>query len=136
MIARGWSRFAIEQVWHAGRPITVAPARSTLTLLVDAVVRRITAAATSPTGCPCCRCTIAIRRTADLECVTVAIAHGDMEVFRTLARVYCARCAPDPDTADATAACGHGAITMLFRVRVPPSTAWKPPRKQPEGAAE
>ena len=127
--------FAIEQVWHAGRPITVEPARSTLALLVDAIVRRITAPVASAAGCPCCRCAIPIRRTADLECVTVAVSHSDVEVFRTIARVYCARCAPDPDIADAMAACEHAAIPMRFRVRVPPSTAWKPARKQPAGPA-
>ena len=126
--------FAVQQVWHAGRPIPVAQNRSTLTLLLEAAVQRITAAATSPTGCPCCRCTIAIRRTADLECVTVAVAHSDMEEFRTLSRVYCGRCAPDPDTADATAGCGHGAIAMLFRVRVPPSAVAKSALKHPAGA--
>ena len=47
--------FAVEQIWHAGRPVKVAERGSTLALLVEATVRRITAAAASPTGCPCCR---------------------------------------------------------------------------------
>ena len=126
--------FAIQQVWHAGRPIKVATKGSTLGLLVEATVRRIIAATASKVGCPCCRCSIPIRRTAGLQSVTVAVSLSD-EVFRTLTRVYCARCAPDPDTADAMAACEHGAITMRFRVRVPPSTAWKPARKRPAGTA-
>ena len=96
--------FAVEQIWHAGRPVKVAERGSTLALLVEATVRRITAVAASPTGCPCCRCAIAIRRAADLQSVTVAVAYSDVEEFRALARVYCARCAPDADTAEATAA--------------------------------
>ena len=59
--------FAVEQIWHAGRPVKVAERGRTLALLVEATVRRITAAAASPTGCPCCRCSIPIRRTADLQ---------------------------------------------------------------------
>ena len=50
--------FAVEQVWHAGRPIPIAEKGSTLGLLVQATIRRITAAAASPIGCPCCRCSI------------------------------------------------------------------------------
>jgi hypothetical protein len=57
--------FAVEQIWHAGRPVKVAERGSTLALLVEATVRRITAAAASPTGCPCCRCAIPIRRIAE-----------------------------------------------------------------------
>ena len=127
--------FAVEQIWHAGRPVKVAERGGTLALLVEATVRRITAAAASPAGCPCCRCSIPIRRTADLQSVTVAVAQSDVEEFRILARVYCARCAPDPDAADAMAVCEHGAITMRFRICVPPSTAWKRARKQPAGPA-
>jgi hypothetical protein len=123
--------FAVEQIWHAGRPVKVAERGSTLALLVEATVRRITAAAASPTGCPCCRCAIAIRRAADLQSVTVAVAYSDVEEFRALARVYCARCAPDADTAEATAAQEYRAMALRFRVRVPPSTAWKPSRKHP-----
>ena len=121
--------FAVEQIWHAGRPVKVAERGSTLALLVEATVRRITAAAASPTGCPCCRCAIPIRRAADLQSVTVAVAYSDVEEFRALARVYCARCAPDADTAEATAAREYRAMTL--RVRVSPSTAWKPSRKHP-----
>jgi hypothetical protein len=123
--------FAVEQIWHAGRPVKVAERGSTLALLVEATVRRITAAAASPTGCPCCRCAIPIRRAADLQSVTVAVAYSDVEEFRALARVYCARCAPDADTAEATAAQEYRAMALRFRVRVPPSTAWKPSRKHP-----
>jgi hypothetical protein len=122
--------FAVQQVWRAGRPLPVAEKGSTLALLLEATVRRITAAATSPAGCPCCRCSIPIRRTADLQSVTVAVAHSDVEEFRTLARVYCAGCAPDPDTAAATAVCEYRAIPLRFRVCVPPSTAWKPERRR------
>jgi hypothetical protein len=115
--------FAVEQVWHAGRPVpVVAEKGSTLGLLVEATIRRITAAATSPIGCPCCRCSIPIRRIADLHCATVAVGHSDVEEFRTLSRIYCARCAPDPDTAEDTAGCEHGAMALRFRVRVPPTT--------------
>ena len=32
--------FAVEQVWHAGRPIPVADKGSTLALLVEATIRR------------------------------------------------------------------------------------------------
>jgi hypothetical protein len=103
--------------------------------VLEATVLRITAAGTSPTGCPCCRCSTPIRCTANLKCVTFAVAHSDIEEFRTLSRVYCARCAPDPDTAEAMAACEHGAITLRVRIRVPPSTAAKPALKQPAGAA-
>jgi hypothetical protein len=127
--------FAVEHVWHAGRPVRVAEKGSTLALLLEATVRRITAAAASDAGCPCCRCSIRIRRTADLQSVTVAVAQSDVEEFRILARVYCARCVPDPDAADAMAVCAHGAITMRFRICVPPSTAWKRARKQPAGHA-
>jgi hypothetical protein len=84
--------FAVEQIWHAGRPVKVAERGSTLALLVEATVRRITAAAASPTGCPCCRCAIPIRRIADLQSVTVAVARNDVEEFRTIVRVYCVRC--------------------------------------------
>ena len=35
--------FAVEQIWHAGRPVKVAERGSTLALLVEATVRRITA---------------------------------------------------------------------------------------------
>jgi hypothetical protein len=127
--------FAVEQIWHAGRPVKVAQRGSSLALRVEAAVRRITAAAASPASCPCCRCSIPIRRTADMQSVTVAVAQSDIEEFRILARVYCARCAPDADAADAMAVCEHGAITMRFRICVPPSTAWKPARKQPVGPA-
>ena len=119
--------FAVQQVWRAGRPVPVTEKGSTLALLVEATVRRITAAATSPAGCPCCRCSIPLRRTADLRCVTVAVAHSDIEEYRVLVRAYCSRCASD--TADAMAACEHGAIPLRFRVRVPPSTAAKPALK-------
>jgi hypothetical protein len=118
--------FAVEQVWHAGRPIPVGEKGSTLALLVAATVRRITAAAASDVGCPCCRCSTPIRRTADLQCATVAVAHSDVEQFRTLSRVYCARCAPDPATAEAMAGWEHGAMAAWFRVRVPPSAAYEP----------
>jgi hypothetical protein len=118
--------FTVEQVWHAGRPIAVGEKGSTLALLLAAAVRRITAAAASDAGCPCCRCSTRIRRTADLQCATVAVAHSDVEEFRTLSRIYCARCAPDPDTAEATAGWEHGAMAVRFRVRVPPSVAAKP----------
>jgi hypothetical protein len=124
--------FAVQQVWRAGRPVPVAEKGSTLALLLEATVRRITAAATSPAGCPCCRCSIPLRRTADLQCVTVAVAHSDIEEYRVLVRAYCSRCASD--TAEAMAACEHGAIPLRFRVRVPPSTAAKPALKQPAGA--
>jgi hypothetical protein len=126
--------FAVQQVWRAGRPVPVSEKGSTLALLLEATVQRITAAATSPSGCACCRCAIRIRRTADLQSVTVAVARSDDDQFRTLSRVYCGRCAPDPDTAGATAGCEHGAIALRFRVRVPPSIAWKPSQKHPTGA--
>ena len=116
--------FVIERVWDAGKPVAFAERGSTLALLVEATVRRITA--TSPVGCLCCRCSSPIRRTADLQCVTVAVAHSDIEEYRVLVRAYCSRCA---GTADAMAACEHGAIPLRFRVRVPPSTAAKPALK-------
>ena len=125
--------FAVQQVWRAGRPVPVTEKGSTLALLLEATVRRITAAATSPAGCPCCRCAILLRRTADLQSVTVAVAHSDIEEYRVLARAYCSRCTSD--TAEAMAACEHGAIALRFRIRVPPSTAAKPALKQPAGAA-
>ena len=59
--------FAVQQIWHAGHPVKVDERGSTLALLVEATVRRITATATSPGGCPCCRCSSPIRRTADLR---------------------------------------------------------------------
>jgi hypothetical protein len=125
--------FAVEQIWHAGRPVRVAEKGSTLATLLEASVRRITitAAGASDAGCPCCRCSIQIRRTADLQSVTVAVAQSDVEEFRILARVYCARYAAGPDTGDAMAVCEHSAITMRFRICLPPSTA----RKQPAGHA-
>ena len=125
--------FAVQQVWRAGRPAPVTEKGSTLALLFEATVRRITAAATSPAGCPCCRCSTPIQRTADLQCVTVAVARSEAEEFRAIVRVYCARCARDPATAAATAGCEHGAIALRFRVRVPPSTAWKPTARQARG---
>ena len=90
--------FAVQQVWHAGRRVPVGEKGSTLALVLEAAVQRITAAAMSPTGCPCCRCSIRIRRTADLQSVTVAVARSDVEEFRTLSRVYCGRCGHDPAT--------------------------------------
>ena len=128
--------FAVQQVWRAGRPVPVRAAP--LALLLEATVQRVTVAATAPSGCACCRCAIRIRRTADLQSVTVAVARRDddqFRQFRTLSRVYCGRCAPDPATAEATAGCEHGAIALRFRVRVPPSTAWKPLRGHPADAA-
>ena len=95
--------FVIERVWDAGKPVAFAERGSTLALLVEATVRRITAAATSSGGCPCCRCSIPIRRTAALQCVTVAASHSDIEEYRVRVRAYCFRCASD--TADAMAAC-------------------------------
>ena len=127
--------FAVQQVWHAGRRVQVGERGSTLALLLEAAVQRITAAAMSPTGCPCCRCSIRIRRTADLQSVTVAVARSDDEEFRTLSRVYCGRCARDPATAAAMAGWEHGAIALRFRVRVPPSAVAKSALKQPAGAA-
>ena len=121
--------FAIEQIWHTGRPVKVAEKGSTLGLLVEAAARRITASVTSPTGCPCCRCSVSIRRTADLQSVTVAMAHSDVEEFRVVVRVYCARCVPNPATIKAMAACEYGAVIMRFRIRIPPSNAWKPVRR-------
>ena len=47
---------------HAGRPVKTAERGSTLAVLVEATVRRITAAAASPTGCPCSRCVPAATR--------------------------------------------------------------------------
>ena len=127
--------FAVQQVWRAGHPVPVTEKGSTLALLFEATVRRITAAATSPSGCPCCRCSTPIRRAADLQSVTVAVARSDVEEFRAIVRVYCARCARDPATAAAMAGCEHGAMALRFRVRVPPSTAWKPSREHPADAA-
>jgi CelD/BcsL family acetyltransferase involved in cellulose biosynthesis len=127
--------FAVQQVWRAGHPVPVTEKGSTLALLFEATVRRITAAATSPSGCPCCRCSTPIRRAADLQSVTVAVARSDVEEFRAIVRVYRARCAPDPDTAETTAGCEHRAIALRFRVCAPPSTAWKPTRKHPASAA-
>jgi len=126
--------FAIEQIWHAGHPVKVDERGSTLALLVEATIRRITAAATSHGGCPCCRCSNPIRRTADLRCVTVAVAHSDVEEYRVLVRAYCSRCASD--TADAMAACEHGAIPLRFRVHVPPSTVAKSALKRSAIGAE
>ena len=80
--------FAVQQVWRAGRPVPVSEKGSTLALLLEATVQRITAAATSAIGCACCRCSIRIRRTADLQSVTVAVARSDDDQFRTLSRVY------------------------------------------------
>ena len=114
--------FAVQQVWRFGRRVPFGEPGSTLALLLEATVQRITAAATSPSGWPCCRCSTRIRRTADLQSVTVAVARSDDEEFRTLSRVYCGRCARDPATAAATAGCEHGAMALRFRVRVPPST--------------
>jgi hypothetical protein len=111
--------FAVQQVWRAGRPVPVSEKGSTLALLFEATVQRITAAVTSPSGCACCRCAIRIRR----------------DQFRTLSRVYCSHCASDPATAEATAGCEHGAIALRFRVRVPPSAVAKSALKQPAGAA-
>jgi len=125
--------FAIEQIWHTGRPVKVAEKGSTLGLLIEATARRITAAVTLPAGCPCCRCSLPIRRTADLQSVTVAVAHSDVEEFRVVVRVYCARCAPVPDTLAAT--CEYGAVIMRFRVRIPASKAWKPVRRPVTAAA-
>jgi hypothetical protein len=127
--------FAVQQVWHAGRRVPVGEKGSTLALVLEAAVQRITAAAMSPTGCPCCRCSIRIRRTADLQCVTVAVAHSDVEEFRTLSRVYCGRCARDPATAAALAGCEHGAMALRFRVHVPPSAVAKSALKHSAGAA-
>ena len=125
--------FAVQQVWRAGRPVPVTEKGSTLALLLEATVRRIIAAATSPSGCPCCRCSTPIRRAADLQSVTVAVARSDVEEFRTLSRVYCGRGARDPATVAAMAGCEHGAIALRFRVCVPPSTAWKPTTRQARG---
>jgi hypothetical protein len=50
--------FAVEQIWHAGRPVPVSEKGSTLALLLEATIQRITAAATAPSGCPCCRCSM------------------------------------------------------------------------------
>lgn len=47
--------FVIERAWDAGKPVAVAERGATLALLAEATVRRITAAATSPAGCPCCQ---------------------------------------------------------------------------------
>jgi hypothetical protein len=127
--------FAVQQVWRAGRPVPVSEKGSTLALLLEATVQRITAAATSANGCLCCRCSTPIRRTTDLHSVTVAVARSDVGEFRTLSRVYCSRCARDPATAAATAGCEHGAIALRFRVRVPPSAVAKSALKQPAGAA-
>jgi hypothetical protein len=123
--------FAVEQVWHAGRPIPVGERGSTLALLLAATVRRITAAAASDAGCPCSRCSTRIRRTADLQCATVAVDRSDVEEFRTLSRIYYARRAPDPVTAEATAGWEHGAMAVRFRIRVPPSVAAKPAARRP-----
>jgi hypothetical protein len=106
--------FAVQQVWRAGRPVPVTEKGSTLALLLEATVCRITAAATSPTGCLCCRCAIPIRCTADLQCVTVAVARSDAEEFRAIVRVYCGGCARDPANAAANAGCEHGAIALRF----------------------
>jgi hypothetical protein len=119
--------FVTERVWDAGKPVAFAEHGSTLALLVEATVRRIIAAATSPGGSPCCRCSRPITRTAALRCVTVAVALSDVEEYRVLVRAYCFRCASD--TTEAVAACEHGAIPLRFRVRVPPSTAAKPALK-------
>jgi hypothetical protein len=127
--------FAVQQVWRAGRPAPVSEKGSTLALLLEATVQRVTAAATSATGCLCCRCSTPLRRTADLQSVTVAVARSDLEEFRALARVYCAHCAPDTETAEAMAAREYRAMVLRFRIRVPPSKAWKPSRKHPAGAA-
>ena len=127
--------FAIEQIWRTGRLVKVAEKGSTLGLLIEATALRIIAAVTSPTGCPCCRCSIPIRCTTDLQSVTVAVGHSDVEEFRVIVRVYCARCAPDPDTLDAMAACEYGAVIMRFRVRIPASKAWKPVRRPVTAAA-
>ena len=127
--------FTVQQVWHAGRAVPVGEKGSTLALVLEATVQRITAAATSPSGWPCCRCSTRIRRTADLHSVTVAVARSDDEEFRTLSRVYCGRCAPDVDTAEAAAGCEHGAMALRFRVHVPPSAVAKSALKQAVDAA-
>jgi hypothetical protein len=75
-------------VWHAGRPVFAAERGSTLALLIDATIQRITAATALPAGCPCCRCATPIRRPADLQSVTIAVTHTDIEIFSTLARAY------------------------------------------------
>jgi hypothetical protein len=48
-----WARltpFAVQQVWRAGRPVPVSEKGSTLALLLEAAVQRITAAVTAPSG--------------------------------------------------------------------------------------
>jgi hypothetical protein len=54
--------FAVQQVWRASRPVPVSEKGSTLALLLEATVQRITAAATLANGCLCCRCSTPIRR--------------------------------------------------------------------------
>ena len=82
------------------------------------------------------RASVRMRRTADLQSVTVGVARSDVGEFRTLSRVYCSsRCVRDPATAETTAGCEHRAIALRFRVCAPPSTAWKPTRKHPASAA-
>jgi hypothetical protein len=123
--------FTVQQIWHAGHPVPVAECRgSVLALLLEATIQRITAAVASRAGCPCCRCSTPIRRIAHLHCATVAVGQTDVEEFRTLARLYCARCAPDPQTAEARAACEHGAMALRFRLRAP-ATVQNVPRNRP-----
>ena len=45
--------FSIQQVWRAGRPVPVSEKGSTLALLPEATVQRITTTVISATGCPC-----------------------------------------------------------------------------------
>jgi hypothetical protein len=83
--------FVIKRVWDAGRPVAFAERGSTLALLL-AAVQRITAAAISPAGCPWSRCSSPIRRTANLRCVTVAVAHSHVGRGIMLALLTLASC--------------------------------------------
>lgn len=119
--------FEVAQVWHQGRPLVVAEPRSTLGLVITAATKRLAG------GTRCCLCVSPIR-SVGIECITVAVAHVDEEVYRVSSRAYCVRCAPaDSDAAEAAAHHERGAIPLRFRVKVPPSTAYKPKPRNSNG---
>jgi hypothetical protein len=80
-----------EDRGHAAALRTAGRCRARAYVCRHARLRRVTAAAISPTGRACSRCSLPIRRTADLQSVTVAVAHRDVEEFRVVVRVNCAR---------------------------------------------
>ena len=108
--------FAVEQVWHAGRPIPVVPRRAAPSACWS---RPLSGGSPPPRPRPSDVRAAAVRSRSGASWIFIARPSRSATVTsrnsgRCRGSTVPAR--PDPDTAEDTAGCEHGAMALRFRV--------------------